>query len=46
MSEERFDQLYSATINVLLKRVFNGDVCREWTEVELRAVVEQVMEFA
>lgn len=46
MTEERFDQLYSATIQVMLRRVFNGEVCKTWTESELRAVVEQVMEFA
>lgn len=46
MTEERFDQLYSATIQVMLRRVFNGEVCKTWTEGELRAVVEQVMEFA
>jgi hypothetical protein len=46
MSEERFGQLYDATINVLLKRVFNGRVCKEWTEEELRGVAEQIMEFA
>ncbi len=46
MSEERFDQLYSATIQVMLKRVFNGEICKTWTESELRAVVDQVLEFA
>lgn len=46
MSEERFAQLYDATINVLLRRVFNGKVCPSWTEAELRAVAEQIMEFA
>lgn len=46
MTEERFTQLYEATIRVLLARVFNGSVCKEWTESELRAVVDQVMSFA
>lgn len=46
MSEERFTQLYDATINVLLRRVFNGKVCPSWTEVELRGVAEQILEFA
>lgn len=46
MSEERFTQLYDATINVLLRRVFNGSVCAHWSEEQLRAVVEQILEFA
>lgn len=46
MTEERFTQLYEATIRVLLARVFNGQVCKAWTESELRAVVEQVLSFA
>lgn len=46
MSEERFDKLYEATIRVLLERVFNGKVCKEWTEAELRSVAEQILEFA
>lgn len=46
MDEERFEQLYSATINVLLQRVFNGSVCPKWTEAELRSVTEQVLQFA
>jgi hypothetical protein len=46
MTEERFCQLYDATIQVLLRQVFNGKICREWSEDELRRVAEQVMEFA
>lgn len=46
MSEERFTQLYDATIQVLLQRVFNGQVCRSWSEAELRSVAEQIMSFA
>jgi hypothetical protein len=46
MSEERFTQLYDATIRVLLRRVFNGKVCPTWSEEQLRAVAEQILEFA
>jgi len=46
MTEERFGQLYDATIRVLLERVFNGRVCPTWSEDELRSVAEQVLEFA
>jgi len=46
MTEERFSKLYDATIQVLLTRVFNGKVCKHWTEAELRSVVDQVLEFA
>lgn len=46
MSEERFTQLYDATINVLLKMVFNGKNARRWSESELRMATEQVMAFA
>lgn len=46
MSEERFGKLYDATIQVLLSRVFNGKVCKSWTEQELRHVAEQILEFA
>jgi len=46
MTEERFDQLYNATIQVLLARVFNGRVCKSWTEEELRDVAAQILEFA
>ena len=45
MTEERFGELYSATINVLLRRVFNGRVCPKWTEEQLRDVAEQILEF-
>jgi hypothetical protein len=46
MTEERFGELYDATINVLLRRVFNGKVCPKWTEEQLRSVAEQILEFA
>lgn len=46
MTEERFDKLYSATIDVLLKKVFNGKRMRSWTEEELRSVANQISEFA
>lgn len=46
MPEERFTKLYDATIQVLLSRVFNGKVCKQWTERELRNVAAQILEFA
>ena len=46
MTEEEFGKLYDATIQVLLQKVFNGTVCKEWSEQELRDVVDQVLEFA
>lgn len=46
MSEETFGKLYDATIHVLLSKVFNGRVCREWSETELRSVVQQIESFA
>lgn len=46
MTEERFGKLYDATINVLLRRVFNGKICPQWTEAQLREVAERVLEFA
>lgn len=46
MSEDTFNKLYDATIQVLLSKVFNGKVCRTMTEAELRGVAEQVMSYA
>lgn len=46
MSEERFTQLYDATITVLLRMVFNGKNARKWSEADLRGATEQVMAFA
>lgn len=46
MSEATFTKLYDATIQVLLQRVFNGTVCKNWTEAELRRVAAEVLEFA
>lgn len=46
MSEETFGKLYDATIQVLLQRVFNGKICKNWTEAELRRVASEVLEFA
>lgn len=45
MTEERFTQLYDATIRVLLEKVFNGARSRKWTEQELRSVIEQIEAF-
>jgi hypothetical protein len=46
MTEERFTKLYDATIQVLLRRVFNGTTCPTWSEDELRSVAGQILEFA
>jgi hypothetical protein len=46
MSEDTFGKLYNATINVLLAKVFNGRVCKQWTAQQLRDVAAQVLEFA
>lgn len=46
MTEERFTQLYDATITALLQQVFNGKRCPKWSEAQLREVAEQVLEFA
>ena len=46
MTEERFTQLYDATIRVLLEQVFNGRRCAKWSEHQLRSVVEQIEAFA
>lgn len=46
MTEERFSQLYDATIRVLLQRVFNGSLCPRWSEEQLRRVADEVLRFA
>lgn len=46
MSQERFEQLYDATIRVLLEKVFNGQRVAKWSEAELRSVLEQIEQFA
>lgn len=46
MDEETFRKLYDQTIQVLLQKVFNGSVCKEWTEAELRSVADQILQFA
>lgn len=46
MSEERFTKLYDATVQVLLRKVFNGKNAQRWSEGQLRDVTEQVMRFA
>ena len=46
MSEETFTKLYDATIQVLLQKVFNGSVCQQWTEAQLRRVANEVLAFA
>jgi hypothetical protein len=43
MTEERFEQLYSATINVILSKILPG---RGLTEAQLREWVGRVLEFA
>lgn len=43
MDDERFEKLYSATINVLLNKILAG---RGITEDRLRAMAEAVLEFA
>lgn len=45
MTEERFTKLYSASINVLLRMVFNGKICPKWTEEQLRNVASQIVDF-
>ena len=45
MTEDRFTQLYDATIRVLLEKVFNGEGVKKWSEAELRIVVEQIESF-
>lgn len=46
MDETEFTKLYDATIQVLLQRVFNGQVCRTMSEHELRSIAEQITEYA
>lgn len=46
MTEERFAQLYDATIRVLLKMVFNGQICPKWDEEQLRRIADEVQRFA
>jgi hypothetical protein len=46
MTEETFTKLYDATIQVMLQRVFNGSVCKRWSESELRSVADQILRFA
>jgi hypothetical protein len=46
MTEERFNQLYDAVIRVLLEKVFNGARCKQWSEAELRQVVNDIESFA
>jgi hypothetical protein len=46
MTEESFTKLYDTTIQVLLGKVFNGKVCKQWTEQHLRNVAAQILEFA
>ncbi len=45
MDEKRFEQLYDATIRVLLEKVFNGERTAKWTEQQLRSVVDQIEAF-
>lgn len=46
MDEETFGKLYEATIQTLLARVFNGKVCKSWSEKQLREVATQILDFA
>lgn len=46
MTEERFGKLYDATIQVMLQKVFNGTLCAQWSEEQLRSVAEQITRFA
>jgi len=46
MSEKTFTDLYDATIQVLLRMVFNGKICDKWPEEQLRSVAEEVLRFA
>jgi hypothetical protein len=45
MNQERFEALYSATLNVLLEKVFNGTVCQKFTRSELDKMAERILEF-
>lgn len=45
MSEQTFTKLYDATIRVLLRKVFNGEMCPNWSEEQLRSVAAQISEF-
>lgn len=46
MDEKTFGDLFEATIQVLLAKVFNGRVCKQWSERQLRDVAEQILSFA
>lgn len=46
MSEERFTKLYDATVQVMLRKVFNGRNAARWSEAQVRDVTEQVLKFA
>jgi len=43
MDEERFEKLYSAVIQTLLRLVFKNDA--NWSEPRLRSIVDQLVEF-
>lgn len=45
MTEERFEKLYSKTIDVLLRMVYNGKIAPRRTEEELRDLVDQIAGF-
>lgn len=45
MSEERFEDLYSKTIDVLLRMVYNGRLAPKKTPQELRDLVNQIAGF-
>lgn len=46
MSEERFAQLYEATLRALTQAVFNGKRCRRYTPQQLADIHEYIWSFA
>lgn len=46
MSEQRFTELYDATIRALLQEVFNGKRMKAWSEEDLRQVASEIERFA
>lgn len=46
MSEERFNELFNATLKALVEKVFNGTRCRKLTEFDLRQIHEAIWEYA
>jgi hypothetical protein len=46
MTEERFAQLYEATLRALTQAVFNGKRCRRYTPQQLAEIHEHIWSFA